>query len=166
MITPFKIKVPQSDLEDLKMRLDHTRWPDEADGEGWNMGADLGYMKELIDYWRTQYDWRIHEARLNALPQYKTVIEDTTLHFVQVKSENPNAVPLLLVHGWPDSFYRFHKIIPLLSDSFDLVVPSIPGFGFGSKNHSTETSRPPVCQTDDRNTWIRGLRDLRRGYRH
>ncbi|OMF59197.1 multidrug MFS transporter [Paenibacillus rhizosphaerae] len=136
-MTPFKINVPQSDLEDLKMRLDHTRWPDEAAGEGWNMGADLGYMKELIDYWRTQYDWRIHEAKLNALPQYKTVIEDTTLHFVQVRSENPNAVPLLLVHGWPDSFYRFHKMIPLLSDSFDLVVPSIPGFGFSDRKTTT-----------------------------
>ncbi|RUS49214.1 epoxide hydrolase [Cohnella sp. AR92] len=136
-MAPFKIEVPQSDLEDLRARLHRTRWPDEEAGADWSMGTDLGYMRELIDYWRTQYDWRIHEARLNALPQYKTAIEGTTLHYVHVQSENPNAVPLLLVHGWPDSFYRYHKMIPLLSDSFDLVVPSIPGFGFSDRRTTT-----------------------------
>lgn len=137
IIIPFEIHVPQSDLEDLRARLHRTRWPDEAAGESWSMGADLGYMRDLIDYWQTQYDWRYHEARLNALPQYKTVIEDTTLHFVHVRSGHPNAVPLLLVHGWPDSFYRFHKMIPLLSDFFDLVVPSIPDFGFSDRITAT-----------------------------
>jgi pimeloyl-ACP methyl ester carboxylesterase len=144
---PFKVAIPQADLDTLYTRLQQTRWPDEADGSEWMMGASLHYMKELIDYWQHAYDWRLHEVQMNALPQFTTLIEGTRLHFVHVKSQNPQAVPLLLVHGWPDSFYRFHKIIPLLTDAFDLIVPSIPGFGFSDRKTLTSAAVAKLIAT-------------------
>ncbi len=140
---PFTIDVPQETLDDLKARLERTRWPDESTGAGWSMGASLEYLKELADYWQHGYNWRKHEAELNALPQFKADIDGTDIHFVHVKGKGPNPTPLLLTHGWPDSFYRFHKVIPMLTnpasyggkpeDAFDVIVPSVPGFGFSER---------------------------------
>lgn len=142
-IEPFTISVPQATLDDLKARLGRTRWPDEASGAGWSMGTSLGYLKELTEYWQNGYDWRAHEVELNALPQFKADINGTNIHFIHVKGKGPNPTPIILTHGWPDSFYRFHKVIPMLTDpekyggkaedSFDVIVPSIPGFGFSER---------------------------------
>jgi pimeloyl-ACP methyl ester carboxylesterase len=142
-VEPFTINVPQATLDDLEARLNNTRWPDEVPGAGWSMGTSLEYLKELADYWRRSYSWRAHEAELNALPQFKADIDGTNIHFVHVKGKGPNPTPIILTHGWPDSFHRFHKVIPLLTDpeahggkaedAFDVVVPSIPGFGFSER---------------------------------
>lgn len=140
---PFKINVPQAVLDDLKERLANTRWPDEAEGAGWSMGTSLEYMKELVPYWQSKYDWRKHEAELNRFKQFKADVDGVNIHFIHEKGKGPNPMPIILTHGWPDSFYRFHKIIPMLTDpekyggkaedSFDVVVPSVPGFGFSDR---------------------------------
>ena len=142
-IQPFTIDIPQSTLDDLQHRLAQTRWPDEAEGVGWAYGTNRGYLKELVDYWQRSYDWRREEAKLNQFAQYRADIDGSRIHFIHVRGKGPNPTPLLLIHGWPDSFYRFHKIIPQLSDpasfggnpedSFDVIVPSLPGFGFSDR---------------------------------
>ena len=142
-VKPFKINVPQSALDDLQERLKGTRWPDEATDSGWSMGTNLGYMKQLADYWQKQYDWRKHEAELNKLHHYKVEIDGIEIHFIHERGKGPNPTPILLLHGWPDSFYRYHKVIPMLTDpastggdpnySFDVIVPSTPGQGFSQR---------------------------------
>ena len=139
-IRPFRIDIPEADLDDLRDRLARTRWPDGLPGVGWGYGVPLGYLKELAEYWRTSYDWRKHEARLNEFPQFTTTIDDTTLHFVHVRSPESEAMPLILTHGWPGSIVEFTEIIGPLSDprghggdpadAFHVVAPSIPGFAF------------------------------------
>jgi pimeloyl-ACP methyl ester carboxylesterase len=152
-MTPFKIKVPQDVLNDLSVRLKQTRWTDEPDNAGWNYGTNPTYLRELVDHWQNNYDWRTQETYLNKFPQFKTEIDGITVHFIYVKGKSKNAKPLILTHGWPDSFYRFHKVIPILTDpgsyngnaneAFDLVIPSIPGFGFSDKvpQSSDQTAR-------------------------
>ncbi len=140
---PFTIAVPQATLDDLHKRLVATRWPDEAENVGWNYGTNLGYLKELVDYWQSSYDWRAQEAKLNQFAQFRADIDGSGIHFLHVRGKGPNPTPLLLIHGWPDSFYRFHKMIPLLTDpasyggsaedAFDVIVPSLPGFGFSDR---------------------------------
>lgn len=142
-IHPFTIDVPQATLDDLGERLARTRWPDEAAGAGWSMGTNIEYLKQLVSYWRDGYDWRTHEAELNRLPQFTAVVDGVTIHFVHQRGKGPNPTPLLLTHGWPDSFFRFSRIIPMLTDpesyggkaedAFDVVVPSLPGFGFSQR---------------------------------
>ena len=142
-IQPFTIAVPQATLDDLRERLARTRWPDEAENTGWNYGTNLGYLKELVDYWQHSYDWRAQEAKLNQFAQFRADIDGQSIHFLHMRGKGPNPTPLLLIHGYPDSFYRYHKIIPLLTDpesvggnpedSFDLIVPSLPGFGFSDR---------------------------------
>lgn len=130
-IQPFKIEIPQADLDDLRDRLLRTRWLRELPGTGWSRGADLGYLKGLAEYWRDGYDWRAQEAKLNAYPQFTTEIDGQKIHFLQVKSAEANSFPLLLLHGWPGSFVEFLDVIgPLTEAGFDLVIPSLPGFGF------------------------------------
>ncbi|NLR63567.1 epoxide hydrolase [Chitinophaga varians] len=135
----FKIDVPQEVLNDLSVRLKQTRWTDEPENAGWNYGTNPGYLRELVNYWQTAYDWRTHEAEINKFPQYKTEIDGTTIHFIYVKGHGKKTSPLILSHGWPDSFYRFIKIIPMLTGApdsdhaYDLVIPSIPGFGFSEQ---------------------------------
>ncbi len=139
-IRPFRIDVPQADLDDLRERLARTRWPDELPGVGWDYGVPLGYLRELAEYWRTAYDWRAHEARLNQFPQFTTTIDGANVHFLHVRSPERDAWPLLLTHGWPGSIVEFAKIIAPLTDprahggdaadAFDVVAPSVPGFGF------------------------------------
>jgi pimeloyl-ACP methyl ester carboxylesterase len=135
-VTEFKVIVSQQVLDDLKNRLQNTRWPGEAQGSGWNFGTSETYLKDLVHYWSTQYDWRKHESFLNKYPQYMAEVNSVKIHFQYIKGKGKNAKPLILTHGWPDSYYRFHKLIPLLTEgdqSFDLIIPSIPGFGFSDK---------------------------------
>src|SRR5689334_16203271 len=103
---PFVINIPQAVLDDLRERLGRTRWTDDVAGAGWGYGVDLAYLKELAEYWRTRYDWRVHEAALNRLPQFTAEVDGVRVHFVHLRGTGPNPQPLLLTHGWPDSFYR------------------------------------------------------------
>jgi pimeloyl-ACP methyl ester carboxylesterase len=142
-IQPFTIDIPQATLDDLHERLVHTRWPDEAEGAGWTYGISLTYMKEVADYWLHRYDWRSHEAALNRFAQFKADVDGVGIHFIHERGKGPNPTPLLLLHGFPDSFYRYHKVIDRLTDptryggdpntSFDVIVPSIPGTGFSDR---------------------------------
>jgi pimeloyl-ACP methyl ester carboxylesterase len=144
-IQSFKIDIPQATLDDLRERLARTRWPDEPEGAGWNYGTNLGYLQDLVNYWQHEYDWRAQEAQLNQFVQFHATIDGQRIHFIHERGKGPNPTPLLLIHGWPDSFYRFHKLIPLLTDpadhggdpatSFDVIVPSLPGFGFSDRPH-------------------------------
>lgn len=131
--TPFRIHASDEQLEDLKYRLLHTRWPDEPEDAGWSIGTNLAYMKSLTDYWINSFDWRKAEAQINAFANFKTEIDGIEIHFIHQKSKNKNARALLLLHGWPDSFYRYHKVIEELSEDFHVVVPSIPGTGFSGR---------------------------------
>lgn len=133
---PFTVNIPESVITDLKTRLQNTRWPDKPEDAGWHYGTNETYLKELTQYWINDYDWRINELQLNQHPQYTTRIDGILIHFQYIRGKGPNPKPLILTHGWPDSYYRFHKIIPLLTEgeqSFDLVIPSLPGFGFSDK---------------------------------
>ena len=139
-IRPFRIEIPQARLDDLHTRLDLTRWPDELPGVGWEYGTPLSYVRDLAAYWRSGYDWRKHEAALNEIPQSVTEIDGTGVHFLHARSPEPDALPLLLTHGWPGSVVEFLDVIGPLSDprahggdpadAFHLVIPSLPGFGF------------------------------------
>ncbi|MEV3912087.1 epoxide hydrolase family protein [Streptomyces canus] len=129
-IRPFRIDIPQARLDDLHTRLDLTRWPDELPDAGWEYGASLLYLRDLAAYWRGAYDWRKHEAALNELPQFVTEIDGTQVYFLHVRSSRPDALPLILTHGWPGSIVEFLGVIGSLSEDFHLVIPSIPGFGF------------------------------------
>jgi pimeloyl-ACP methyl ester carboxylesterase len=139
-IRPFRIEIPQADLDDLKARLARTRWPDELPGGGWERGVPVRYLEELAAYWRTGYDWRVHEHRLNQIPQFTTTIDGQNIHFLHVRSPVPGAVPLIMTHGWPGSIVEFLDVIGPLTDprahgadpgdAFDMVIPSIPGYGF------------------------------------
>ncbi len=135
MIEPFRIDIPQADLDDLADRLARTRWPDELADAGWDYGFPLARLKELAEHWRTTYDWREHEAELNELPHFTTEIEGQNIHFVHVRSARPDALALILTHGWPGSFLEFLDVIEPLSRAFHLVIPSIPGFGFSGPTH-------------------------------
>ena len=139
-ITPFKIDIPEADLRDLRDRLSRTRFPAPLPGDGWDVGVPVGYLRELVEYWRDDYDWRASERAINRWPQFTTHIDGTRIHFLHVRSLEPTALPLLLTHGWPGSFVEFLDIIgPLTdpvahggqrSDAFHVVIPSLPGFGF------------------------------------
>lgn len=133
---PFTVNIPESVISDLKNRIRNTRWPGEAEGSDWHYGTNEKYLKELTNYWENEYEWRKYEQQLNQYPQYTVPIDGISIHFQYIKGKGPNPKPLILTHGWPDSYYRFHKIIPLLTEgeqSFDLIIPSIPGFGFSDK---------------------------------
>lgn len=141
-LRPFRIDVPKEQLVDLETRLANTRWPDELPGVGWSRGVPVGYLRELAEYWRTSYDWRSHEAEINEYPQFTTVIDGQNVHFLHVRSPEPGATPLILLHGWPGAFTDFLDVIGPLTDprahggdptdAFHLVIPSLPGFGFST----------------------------------
>jgi pimeloyl-ACP methyl ester carboxylesterase len=147
-VRPFRIEVPEADLNDLRNRLARTRWPDELPNAGWDYGVPLGAVKELAEYWRTGYDWRAQEARLNAFPQFRTTIDGANVHFMHVRSPEAGALPLILTHGWPGSIAEYLDVIEPLTDprahggdpadAFDVVVPSIPGYGFSGPTTDTE----------------------------
>lgn len=142
-IRPFTLAIPQSDLDDLKNRLDRARWPERETGEGWSQGVPLDRLRALVDYWRRDYDWRRCEAMLNAFGQFTTVIDGLDVHFLHVRSPHAGAMPLLLTHGWPGSVLEFHKVIGPLTDpvahggdaadAFHIIAPSLPGYGFSGK---------------------------------
>ena len=145
-IEEFRIDIPQADLDDLRDRLAGTRWPDQLPGVGWDYGIALDDVRELAEYWRTSYDWRVHERQLNSFGQFTTEIDGQRVHFLHVRSGAPGALPLIMTHGWPGSVVEFMEIIGPLTDpgahggdpgdAFDLVVPSIPGFGFSGPTRS------------------------------
>ena len=142
-IEPFAIDVPDDVLADLRERLARARMPDEPEGVGWQLGMNQAYLRQLVDYWRDEFDWRAQERRLNRLEQFKTTIDGLDIHFVHRRSAEPNAFPLLLTHGWPGTFAEFDKVIGPLTDpvahggraedAFHVVVPSIPGYGFSDR---------------------------------
>jgi pimeloyl-ACP methyl ester carboxylesterase len=139
-IRRFRIHAPEADLADLRDRLARTRWPDELPGVGWRYGVPLGYLRDLAEYWRTSYDWRVYETELNKFPQFATEIDGANVHFLHVRSNEPKAMPLILTHGWPGSIVEFLDVIGPLTDprahggspadAFHVVIPSIPGYGF------------------------------------
>ncbi len=139
MIKPFQIHIPDAALSDLNERLARTRWPDAIPGSGWTYGLDLDYMREIRDYWMHRFDWRRCEAEWNRLPHYRFEADGMGVHFMHVRGRGPAPLPIILTHGWPGSFLEMLKIIPLLThpddprDSFDVVIPSLPGFGFSRR---------------------------------
>jgi pimeloyl-ACP methyl ester carboxylesterase len=138
-ITPFELQVPDAALADLRERLARTRWPDQTPGAPWAYGTDVAYLQSLVAHWRERFDWRAHEARLNAWPQFKVPLHGIELHYLHVRGNGPNPCPLLLSHGWPGSVFEFMQIIPRLTDparfggdaadAFTVVAPSLPGYG-------------------------------------
>ena len=139
-ILPFRVDVPQAELDDLRARLANTRWPDQPADAGWRLGAPVDYVRELAEHWRIGFDWRAQEARINGFPQFTTTIDGTNVHFLHVTSPEPAATPVLLTHGWPGSIVEFLDVVGPLTDprayggdpadALHVVVPSIPGYGF------------------------------------
>lgn len=139
-VEPFKVAVSDEVLADLRARLERTRFPDEVPATAWEYGSNLAYMREVVDYWRTRYDWRAHEARINRFAQFRAEIDGLGIHFIHEPGRGPNPKPLLLIHGWPGSICEFMDIIPMLTDpaahggdakdSFTVIAPSLPGYGF------------------------------------
>lgn len=151
-LAPFHIDIPRERLDDLYGRLAHTRWPDELPGVEWTHGVPMSYLKELAGYWRSGYDWPAQQARLNEHPQFITEIDGQRLHFLHVRSPEPDALPLVLNHGWPVSFVEFLDVLGPLSDprahggdpgdAFHLVVPSLPGFAFSGPTRRVGDGSP------------------------
>ena len=150
-ISSFRVEVPHEQLEDLHRRLDATRWPDEVPGVGWAQGIPLDYTRKLAQYWRTTYDWRAEEARLNSFPQFRTEIDGHDLHFIHLRSAEADAMPLVLTHGWPGSIVEYLDVIGPLTDpvahggsaedAFHVVVPTIPGYGLSGPAVGWSTGR-------------------------
>jgi pimeloyl-ACP methyl ester carboxylesterase len=158
-IRPFRIDVSDADLEDLRDRLARTRWPDELPSVGWSYGVARDFVNEMTEHWRTSFDWRKQEAVLNEFPQFTTTIDGTNVHFLHVRSPEPNAMPLILTHGWPGSVAEFLDVIGPLTDpvshrgdaaeAFDLVIPSIPGYGFSGPTNDTGWDSARVAKAWD-----------------
>jgi pimeloyl-ACP methyl ester carboxylesterase len=129
-IRPFRIDVPEAVLDDLKDRLSRTRWPDQIPGSGWGYGTDLTYLQDLCDTWQNKYDWRAQEAKFNQWPNFLTTIDGQQIHFIHARSDNPDALPIIISHGWPGSVAEFIDIIEPLRADFHVVVPSLPGYGW------------------------------------
>lgn len=154
----FSVKVSDDVLADLRDRLANTRWPDHMAGTGWDYGTDLGYLQELCEYWRTSFDWRGAEARLNAWPQYLTEIDGQRIHFIHARSRHANAMPLVMTHGWPGSVSEFLKILGPLTepeafggspdDAFHVVAPSMPGYGFSGPTTKPGWTIKKVAETN------------------
>jgi pimeloyl-ACP methyl ester carboxylesterase len=155
-IQPFRIETPQAALDDLYDRLARAQWPDELPGAGWDYGVPLGYVRRLAEYWRDGYDWRAWESRLNQYPQFTTTIDGQRIHFLHVRSPEPDALPLILSHGWPGSVVEFLDVIGPLSDprahggdpadAFHLVIPSLPGYGFSGPTRETGWNRYRIAR--------------------
>jgi pimeloyl-ACP methyl ester carboxylesterase len=159
MIEPFHIDVAQSVLDDLKDRLGRTRWTADFANEHWTYGANASYIRELAEHWRKRYDWRAREAMMNAFAHYRTRIDGIPIHFIHARGKGPAPMPLILNHGWPWTFWDFHKVIGPLSDpaahggdpadAFDVVVPSLPGYGF-----STPLTRTGINWWNTADLWV------------
>ncbi len=137
---PFSVQVTEAELSDLRSRLARARWPGEIPDSGWDYGANLAYLRELVDYWQTRFDWRAQEARLNRWPQFRVTIDGQRIHYIHARGQGPKPFPLVMTHGWPGSVAEFMEIIgPLCdpaadggdpADAFDVIAPSLPGYGF------------------------------------
>ena len=146
-VNPFTINVSDNVLEDLQKRLSLTRWPDEIPGSGWGYGTNLDYLKELVSYWQNDFDWKSQEKKLNELNHFTSQVKGLNIHFVHEKGKGPNSIPIVITHGWPSTFFEMHKIIPRLidpasyggdpSDSFDVIAPSLPGYGFSEASKTS-----------------------------
>ena len=164
-VTPFTLAVPQAQLDDLAARLAATRWPEKETVADWTQGSPLAKVQALVEHWRDHYDWRVCEARLNALGQFKTNIDGLDIHFLHVRSKHPNAMPLIVTHGWPGSVIEFMKVIGPLTDptahggkaedAFHVVMPSLPGFGFSGKPTQTGWGVPHIAMS-----WIKLMERL------
>ena len=181
-IRPFKVQMPQAALDDLRRRINATRWPDKETVADRSQGTQLAKLQELVRYWGTDYDWRKAEAKLNALPQFITTIDGLDIHFIHVRSRHPNALPVIITHGWPGSVTEQLKVIGPLTDptahggrapdAFDVIIPSMPGYGFSGKptEHRLEpgSHRASLGRVDEtarlhalrRAGWRLGLTDL------
>lgn len=165
-VQPFTITVPQEALDDLYLRLSLTRWTDEVPGAGWDYGANLAYMKELVAYWQDSFDWRQRERELNALPHFRATIDGINIHFIHQRGNGPQPFPLILTHGWPSSFFEMLKVLPMLTDpasyggdpadAFDVVIPSLPGYGFSERPLVPEQSGRPFMAE----RWLHLMRDV------
>src|ERR1043165_4317025 len=143
LVRPFLLDVPEETLADLKTRLARTRWSDGMRDDGWRYGVNQDYLRSLAAYWASDFDWRAQERAINSLPQFRAELDGVNVHFVHARGRGDRPLPLILTHGYPDSFARFLKVIPLLTDpaafggdpcdAFDVVVPSLPGFGFSDR---------------------------------
>jgi epoxide hydrolase len=146
-ISPFRISIPEADLDDLRQRLRRTRWPEPETVDDWSQGVPLAYTRQLCEYWLEQYDWRASEGRLNRFPQFRAEIDGLDIHFIHARSPHQDALPLVITHGWPGSVVEFHKVIEPLADpvafggdaadAFHVVCPSLPGYGFSGKPRRT-----------------------------
>jgi pimeloyl-ACP methyl ester carboxylesterase len=132
-VNPFRIEVPQTELDELRARLAATRWPEPETVDDWSQGVPLEYVRGLCEYWRSGYDWRRAESQLNAIPQFRTEIDGLQIHFLHARSPHQDALPLLITHGWPGSVVEFLKVIGPLTETFHVVAPSLPGYGFSDK---------------------------------
>jgi pimeloyl-ACP methyl ester carboxylesterase len=168
-VTPLEIHMPAAALADLNRRLTNTRWPDKEPAADWSQGVPLAKARALIEYWRTRYDWRRVERTLNALPQFRTQVDGLGIHFIHVRSKHPDALPIIMTHGWPGSVIEFLQVIaPLVDptahgggpdDGFHVVIPSLPGFGFSDKPTEPGWRLPRIAQA-----W--GILMQRLGYTH
>jgi pimeloyl-ACP methyl ester carboxylesterase len=159
MIQSFSVHIPQSVLDDLRSRIENTRWPDEIEGSGWKFGSSLSYMRELADYWLQKFDWRKVEDEINSYSNFLADIEGYKIHFLQIRGKGRKSLPLVITHGWPGSFLEMMKIIPLLTSdpefSFDLVIPSMLGYGFSQKVNI------PGCNTREMaDLWLKLMHEL------
>lgn len=150
LIRPFRIAVSDADLDDLKQRLSRTRWPEPECVDDWTQGIPLSYMRDLAEYWATEYDWRSREAALNRFDHYTTEIDGLDIHFIHQRSTREDAFPLVITHGWPGSIVEFHKVIePLTEAGFHVVCPSLPGYGFSGKPTTTGWGIGKIAQAWD-----------------
>jgi pimeloyl-ACP methyl ester carboxylesterase len=164
-IRPFTVSIPESEIEDVKQRLARTRWPDPETVGDWSQGVRVENARSLVEYWERGYDWRRFESALNRHPQFRTEIDGLDIHFIHVRSKNPDAMPLILTHGWPGSVVEFLKLIGPLTDpvsfggdaadSFDVVIPSLPGFGFSQKPTDTGWNVSRIARA-----WVELMRRL------
>ena len=164
-IKPFRIDVPQSEVDALRVRLASTRWAPERDNEDWSYGVNGTYLRELMTYWQDGFDWRAQEARINSFPQFRAEIDGVPVHFIHVRGKGPDPVPIVLNHGWPWTFWDFKDVIMALADpaahggdpedAFDVIVPSLPGFAF-----SGPFTRNAVGYVETADMWVRLMREL------
>jgi pimeloyl-ACP methyl ester carboxylesterase len=156
-VMPFRVGIADEVLQNLQMRLERTRWPDTVEDAGWDYGTNLQYLQELVGYWRTQFDWRLQERAINSFAQYVVPVDGINIHVIHERGKGPNPLPIVLTHGWPGSFYEMHKLIPLLADpashggdpedAFDVIVPSLPGYGFSSRVQQRGLNSSQVVET-------------------
>ena len=162
-VDPLTIVVDERELDDLKRRIDATRWPPPASGKPWEQGTDLIYLQELCRYWADDFDWRVQERELNGFNHFRVEVDDVRIHFIHERARAGEGIPLILTHGWPSNFVEYLPLVPLLTDpaahgidgpAFDLVIPSLPGYGF------SERPSRPVTYRDVARLWHQLMRGL------